>query len=521
MGEAVPGVLTPLNWTFWGESSEHALRRAFVSFGALEAGLTGVPTQPHQRIMGVFRGRLAAKVGFLGAMGDRLPGTTGAAVAEQFLGTLPDDFVSENTVKRLPMIAARLPVTAVRAPRNIRRLTTQTGQWWSAAVRRSLSLAGARARFAECLRRFDDCMTAHIQCVFAAVQPLYDQVQRLAAAVGDPSLADRVLTGQGMHAEMEMVNDIWEMSRDRLDLVAFLRKHGYHGPHEGEISSYVWRENPEPLQRVIETYAQRPESESPTSVVEKRSEQRRLAEQELLGQLSGARRRAARIILKLAADNVPLRGVGKIAYLQVLDVARASARRIGVELAETGILESPDDVAFLTATELLTVSEPRRDVVAARRVKHREHLSIALPTSWFGRPAVIPVSTAESERKGLIVRGIGACGGVVEGRARVVLDPTFGDVEEAEILIAPFTDPSWASVMFTSSALVVDIGGLLSHAAVVARELGVPCVMGTGDGTRRIATGDWCRVDGGAGTLEILRPIEDFDANREWTGPRR
>ena len=63
---------------------------------------------------------------------------------------------------------------------------------------------------------------------------------------------------------------------------------------------------------------------------------------------------------------------------------------------------------------------------------------------------------------------------MVEGRVRVVTDPTFAEVEQDEVLVTPTTDPSWASIMFMSSALVVDIGGPLSHAAVVARELGVP-----------------------------------------------
>jgi phosphoenolpyruvate synthase/pyruvate phosphate dikinase len=102
------------------------------------------------------------------------------------------------------------------------------------------------------------------------------------------------------------------------------------------------------------------------------------------------------------------------------------------------------------------------------------------------------------------VTGVGVSPGIVEGTARVVTDPAFGDVEPGEILIAPATDPSWASIMFISAALVVDIGGALSHAAIVARELAVPCVVNTLSGTQDIRTGDRCRVDGSAGTITIL-----------------
>jgi pyruvate,water dikinase len=116
------------------------------------------------------------------------------------------------------------------------------------------------------------------------------------------------------------------------------------------------------------------------------------------------------------------------------------------------------------------------------------------------------------------VRGIGASGGRVEGTVRVLRDPEFADVEPGEVLVCGTTDPSWASVLFLSSALVVDVGGPLSHAAVVAREVGVPCVIGTGDGTTALFTGDRVRVDGNAGTVEILSRAEPVAA-AERKGP--
>ena len=88
---------------------------------------------------------------------------------------------------------------------------------------------------------------------------------------------------------------------------------------------------------------------------------------------------------------------------------------------------------------------------------------------------------------------------------RLVADPVEADVEPGEVLVCPTTDPSWASILFLSAALVVDIGGPLSHAAVVAREMGIPCVIGTGNGTAILRAGDHVRVDGTAGTVEVLR----------------
>ena len=104
-----------------------------------------------------------------------------------------------------------------------------------------------------------------------------------------------------------------------------------------------------------------------------------------------------------------------------------------------------------------------------------------------------------------MITGIGASSGIVEGIVRVVHDPTFAEVEPDEILVTATTDPSWASIMFISSALVVDIGGALSHAAVVARELGIPCVVNTRNGTRSLRTGDQVRVDGTSGTVTMIQ----------------
>jgi pyruvate,water dikinase len=105
------------------------------------------------------------------------------------------------------------------------------------------------------------------------------------------------------------------------------------------------------------------------------------------------------------------------------------------------------------------------------------------------------------------VDGIGVSAGVSEGVARVVRDPSFAEVQQDEILVAATTDPSWASIMYVSCALVMDMGGPISHAAVVARELGIPCVVNTRTGTTDIRTGDRVRVDGAAGTIEIVEPV--------------
>jgi phosphoenolpyruvate synthase/pyruvate phosphate dikinase len=89
----------------------------------------------------------------------------------------------------------------------------------------------------------------------------------------------------------------------------------------------------------------------------------------------------------------------------------------------------------------------------------------------------------------------------------VILDPTDpGDLEPGDVLVCRTTDPSWVSLFFVAAGCVIDVGGPMSHGAIVARELDIPCVINTRDGTRRLRTGDIIRLDGTAGTVEVLTP---------------
>jgi pyruvate,water dikinase len=117
--------------------------------------------------------------------------------------------------------------------------------------------------------------------------------------------------------------------------------------------------------------------------------------------------------------------------------------------------------------------------------------------NWLGR--------THGEGDSTVVRGAGASAGVAEGAARVVETfETLASVLEGEILVCPIAAPSWAPVFTRVKAAVSDIGGIMSHAAVVAREYGVPAVVGTGFGTRVIKTGQRVRVNGDEGTVTIL-----------------
>jgi pyruvate,water dikinase len=298
-----------------------------------------------------------------------------------------------------------------------------------------------------------------------------------------------------------MVADLWECSRDRLDIGSFLARYGHHGPNEGELSSRVWREDPAPVRDLVARYRTRAEESSPAATRTRLATERAERERRFLAELPAVQRPAARLVLRLAGAYVPLRGVAKASFLQCLDVARASARVLGTGWARSGALADPEDVFFLTAEEIAAgPPESARELVAQRRAERAEFERVDLPPVFTGQP----LPERRPTRPAGDLAGIGVSPGVVEGIARVVEDPSFAEFEEGEILVARTTDPSWASVMFLSAGLVVDIGGPMSHAAVVARELGIPCVMNTQAGTSVIRTGDRCRIDGTSGAVQVL-----------------
>ena len=121
--------------------------------------------------------------------------------------------------------------------------------------------------------------------------------------------------------------------------------------------------------------------------------------------------------------------------------------------------------------------------------------------SWPDRDAVV----VEQVQAGDSIQGLSGCPGVSEGRARVILDshdPTA--LEPGDVLVAPLTDPSWTPLFVPAAGVVVDVGAALSHAIIVSRELGIPCVVSATDATKRIPDGAMVRVDGDTGTVTIL-----------------
>jgi phosphohistidine swiveling domain-containing protein len=511
VGEALPGVLTPLGWTLWGPTIERAMRQTMVNMGAFPKPEADLPEEYIGRIIRIFYGRGALSVDCLARLGDCMPGTTGQQVVEGVYGEAPDTIDFHPTFKRLPFIAVGLPKEHFTISKRLRAAVVETEQWWKEQAGRvpSLDHGDAIAAFVDATQRFNSNVLLQATALFTAVQPMFDALTRLSAKTGIGD-ATALSGGYGDVPETRVVADLWRCSRGEIDLAEVVRRHGYHGPLEGEISARVWREDDTPLRRMVEGYAGMPESSDPRLREGVLREEREKLEREALAALPAPLRPVVKGVFRRAAHCIPLRGVAKGAFLQAFDICRAASRRAGECLAKEGRLDDADDVFYLTIDELLAPSLPGgiKDTIVLRRNRRAEYEQYRLPGHWRGMPVPIPIgegqATGAETGEAALIPGLGVSPGIAEGVARVVTDPGFADVEPGEILVSPTTDPSWSSIMFISVALVVDIGGFLSHAAIVARELGIPCVVNTIHGSRTIRTGDRLRVDGTAGTVEIL-----------------
>ena len=508
--EALPGVLTPLAWTFWNEPCEMGMRRAFHRLGVIPKSGVRFAATPDQRYSAAFCGRYAANVDQMRLMADAMPGTSANAMEEQLLGTVRPGAANRPRRGRYPIVAVSLPRAARRLPKELAALRAETDAWWRASVREAATADASRcsALLADAMDRFQTVMEPHAVSTMLC-QALYEQVTKLAATAGRPELAGELVTG-GDVEEAALVADLWDVAHGSLSMEAFLDRHGYHGTNEGQVSSRSWREDTRPLRAQLDALRSLGADASPAAGAARRATARTAAQAELLHALPAARRPQARLVLRLAQRYVPLREVGKAAFLQCLDVGRAASRRLGELLAASGVLDDADDVALLTTAELRAEVLPldARPVVDERQRQRQRHLAVRVPDSWTGEPVPRPADEAGAEVVGDTLDGLGVSPGVYEGTVRLVTDPDDPSLEPGEVLVCETTDPSWASLMFVAGALVIDIGGAVSHGAIVARELGVPCVIGTRRAGGWLRTGDVVRVDGNAGVVTRVKPAE-------------
>jgi phosphohistidine swiveling domain-containing protein len=535
--EAIQGVQKPLGWAIWNLSMETCNRIAFGRLGIFPRSKVPVPENADERISGIFFGRAAGNINTFRRIGDLMPGSSGDILEEKLFGKEPpaDGHAGKplSARRRYPLVAAGMTREALRTPKLLPPMRAAYREWWQTNVLDAppQNLEQARALYRDAAQHFIDVGVLHTTATLLA-SALLDSLSDLAdAALGDRTVAMTLATGYGGMEETELIEDICAAADGRLDLAGVVRRHGYHGPAEGELSSLTWREDPAPLEAMIEQY-KRSSVASPREREERQAERRRAAEQRVLSALPAVKRPGAKLTMRIAGRYIPLREVGKAAFLHALDAARCAARVGGEELARDGVLAAPSDVFFLTGEEFLGESSgDLQALVEERRKRYERYQLLTLPPEWSGPavPVLInePVTqlagaassggTGAGDEAGALdvpqgappttgeweLQGVGVVGELVTGRARIVHDPLDADLEPGDILVCATTDPSWTPLFMVADALVIDTGGAMSHGAIVARELGVTCVINTVTGTRDIPDGARLTVDGSSGRVLV------------------
>lgn len=550
VGEALPGVATPFTWSVAGDYSESGFRKAF--------GTLGCSVPKHARLVGNVHGRfylnltefmrIAAQVPWLdprtlvelggGSGGDELANQVGEVSRKRFIARLPltatrllreqlrlDDHVSKFEQEaeqsfRLhnALDLAILPDDGVaRKIRDVQALLERTGDVMltcaSSALGTHIILKHVLSRVEpEGAERLAHDLTRGIRDLESA-RPAIGVMRIVDLARRDPEARD-VLVQE--NATVSAVPD----GPTKRALVSFLDLYGDRAVREAELSTPRWKEDPRPVlamirvalrgeTRDIEPQLARAKSEADAEM-QRLVPRLKFAEQTLVRHLITRAQKAARRREQMRTQVTRvlgmLREVALDADRRLLRLVPELARDWAELRASGSPLGAVHTVFFLTVDEVNNALRASRTdlapLVRARRAEYmRDQARPDPPATFIGAPPSVQLPPAGGD----LMKGTGASSGVVEGSARVLLSASqMSELQPGEILVVHTTDVGWTPLFCIAAGVVTELGGPLSHAAVVARELAVPSVVNVDGVTRALKTGDRVRVDGDRGVVERL-----------------
>jgi len=314
--------------------------------------------------------------------------------------------------------------------------------------------------------------------------------------------------------------------RLRRDLSKYLDRYGHKAVFAHELIYPTWREYPVPAIELIRTYLAM-DYNYPKDV-KRVKDGRDKAVKEMLSRVQRTEdKKKLREAVELALRMAPLTPDHHFYFDQGTHARiRVVFLEIGKRLKDLGVINEPEDIFYFKYNEMREIAANPRAFDAKAKVsqrrKEREDAFKLTPTDWVGTATHWAVYE-EPYKQGLWgfpdkldrrkkavkgakeLKGLGGSPGVAEGTARIVTSPDeFDQVQPGEIMVCKLTNPAWINVFPKIKALVTDAGGILAHPAIVSREFGIPCVVGTSVATESIKTGDTIKVDGTRGIVEIL-----------------
>jgi pyruvate,water dikinase len=552
VGEALPGVATPFTWSVAGAFSEAGFRSAFAALGCR------VPK--HARLVGNVHGRfylnltqfmrIAAQVPFLDP---RTLVELGGGWGGDELAVQVQDVSRRGFYARLPLTASRLMREQLRLDEDVEAFEKFAEKQWRAQSALDLAILpdeGVARRLRDIqalLERTGTVMLTSASSTLGAHLALRTVLHRVAPENAD-GLAQSLTSGirdlesarPGMgimhvaalaRREPEACAVIERETTVGLDAVpegptrralqSFIELYGDRAVREAELSTPRWKEDPRPVLRMLRaalrTDAERVEGTLARAKAQADAEMAKLVprlnvvEQTLIRHLVARAQRAARLRERMRAWVTRVLGMLREA---ALDADRRLLRR-DPELAADwkALVDASSPLAGVRGVFFLTIDEvvgalraARTDLaplVRSRRAElARDRARPDPPATFVGvpPPVVLPPSGGDE------MRGLAASPGVVEGRARVLFrEDEMDALQPGEILVVHTTDVGWTPLFLVAAGVVTELGGPLSHAAIVAREFGVPSVVNVIGATRAIRNGDYLRVDGDRGIVAVRR----------------
>jgi rifampicin phosphotransferase len=533
--------------------AEAGWRDAWVRTGAFDLDEFNADSS---EIIGVFGGYCYLNVSLARVFGHRAPGMTAEDMDTALFGVMPGvppfrpqpgDDSPEHTVKigeTLTWVFTTTDLPEVRADEQVvDQLRRDRPDFSSMSadelLDHSLDLFDAH---------FRHLFMQHLYISFLASIPL-GVISAVCTAVGEPALALKLVAGVGDVESSNPSRAMWKLGRtvagsreltrifeggpaglhERLkaagsgdadgflaDFDRFLLSYGSRGPNEWESRCPTWETEPDLALAAIDRMRLAPDDADPDRQTAARGSEREVLSAEILAKLEGVDAEThAQMAGALHAAPLFLAGRErtKTNCVKLIEECRMALREMGRRIVAEGRFDEATDYAFLAPDDVRAViaGADMRDVIAVRKADYEELTQRREP--FVFEMDCPPPSTWPRKGEGEISRlgagdsatGMPGCPGQARGIARVVLDshdPTA--LAPGDVLVAPITDPSWTPLFVGAAAVVVNVGAPLSHAVIVSRELGIPCVTSLTDATDRIPDGALVEVDGDTGTVTIL-----------------
>jgi pyruvate,water dikinase len=513
VGEAIPDVMTPATWS---------MVQVFLTDAMATASIP--PYVGYGRIGGRIYLNLSVMMTLSAAVG--VSEKRYRSLTEEVFGRLPADLeIPPVQAHRLDVMRAVLPMglhVLGEARRDVKVLDAYLAEHPALCDRRRTEIA-AIAKPVELadlwasvispeFDRVSWMLSAATRSSGASFITTRKRLQRLVGDAAANALTAGLGGQAGQLASLGLLDGLEQVATGEIDRDTFNRRYGHRGPHEFEISLPRPGEDPAWMnQRLAERAAL---ATSYRELLQVQEHKRREAWAELEQRhpvQARILRRQVRGWAKISRDRERARSE-VIRYFWVL---RAYAQRAG-ELTGWG-----EDIFFLDKAEIVRVLEG--ETISSKLIKQRrrayQSYSALPPYPALIRGSFNPYAWAADENRrsdvfmsgsrseaDVAVRGFPGSAGIVEGKVRVLSDAADGGtLQPGEVLVTTVTNVGWTPLFPRAAAVVTDVGAPLSHAAIVARELGIPAVVGCGNATMRLSTGDLVRVDGTAGTVEVLR----------------